>query len=139
MVISRLISIKILWESFHLNISIKGEPQTEFVIIFQGSYIIIFPVLCHLPIFVCSLNQGFLADHLSGVQGKLSGSQLLQNHSRRDHRQVWLSHVTCQNLQLSSHNPGVMMTCWCQSFVIKPNDIPKALLCYLASKPDQYQ
>ena len=52
------------------------------------------------------------------LQGKLPSSQLLQNHSRRTHCQVWLSRVTRQDLQPSSHNSGIMMTCWCQSSVI---------------------
>ena len=69
------------------------------------------------------------------LQGKLPSPQSFQNHSRRDHRQVWSSRVTCQDLQPSSHNPGVTMTCCCQFFVIKPNDIPKALLRHLAAKP----
>ena len=73
------------------------------------------------------------------LKSKLPSSQLLQNHSRCDHRQVWSSRVTCQDLQSSSHNSGVMMTFWCQFFVIKPDDILKAHLCHLASRPDQYQ
>ena len=54
------------------------------------------------------------------LQDKLPRSQLLQNHSRHTHRQVWSSCVTCQDLQPSSHNSGVTMTCWCQSSVIYP-------------------
>ena len=69
------------------------------------------------------------------LQGKLPSPQLFQNHCRRDHRQVWLFRVTCQDLQPSSYNLNVTMTCWYQSFVIKPDDIPKALLCHLAGKP----
>ena len=53
-------------------------------------------------------------------QGKLPHSQSLQNHSRRTHRQVWSSRVTRQDLQPSSHDSGVTMTCWCQSSVIYP-------------------
>ena len=54
------------------------------------------------------------------LQGKLPSSQSFQNHFRRAHRQVWSSRVTCQDLQPSSHNSGVTMTCWCQSSVIYP-------------------
>ena len=68
-------------------------------------------------------------------QGYPPSPQSFQNRSRRDHRQVRSSRVTRQDLQSSSHNPGVTMTCWCQPFVIKPDDIPKVLLCHLASKP----
>ena len=87
------------------------------------------------------------------LQGKLPSFQLLQNHSRRDHRQVWSSYVTRQDLQSSSYKSGVTITYWYQSFVIKPddirrrsfviqpvsltntNDIPKVSPCQLASKP----
>ena len=133
MVKGRLISIKVLWESFHPNTLIKGECQTV-VIFLQTSYIIIFLVPRYPPMSVCSLDQNFPANHLSGAQGKLLSPQSFQNHSRRDHRQVQSFRVTCQNFQPSSHNPGVTMTCWCQFFVIAPNGIPKALLCHLASE-----
>ena len=67
-----------------------------------------------------SMDQGFPADHLSGAARQQPRSQSLQNHSRRNHRQVWSSRVTRQDLQPSSHNPGVIMTCWYQSSVIYP-------------------
>ena len=89
-------------------------------IILQTLYIIIFLVFRHPHKPIRFVDQGFLADHLSGAQGKLPSSQSLQNHSRRNYDQVWSSRVPCQDLQLSSHNSGVTMTYWYQSSIIYP-------------------
>ena len=97
-------------------------------IILQTSYIIIFLVPRHPHMPIHSMDQGFPADHLSGAARQQPRSQSLQNHSRRNHRQVWSSRVTRQDLQPSSHNSGVTMTCWCQSSVIYPMTWGGALL-----------
>ena len=100
MVISKLISIEVLWESFYPNIPINGELYTMFILL-QTSYIIIFLVPCHPPMSIRFFDQSFPANHLSRAQGKLPSPQSFQNHSRRDYRQVQSSHITCQDLQPS--------------------------------------
>ena len=88
--------------------------------IFQTSYIIIFLVPRHPHIPILSMDQDFPANHLSGAARQEPRSQLFQNHSQRNQHQVWSSRVTRQDLQPSSHDSSVTMTCWCQSSVIYP-------------------
>ena len=68
-------------------------------------------------------------------QGYPLSPPLFQNRSRLDYRQVQLSRVPART---SSHLANIWLipiACWCQPFVIKPDDIPKVLLHHLASKP----
>ena len=110
MVKGRLISIQVLWESFHSNTPIKGE---------------LLDCIHHPPdlihhhlsrpsssyMSIRSMDQHFSANHLSEAQDNLPSSQLLQNHSKHNHRQVWSSRIICQDLQSFSQNFSITMTC----------------------------
>ena len=119
-IIGRLISIKVLWEFFHPNTPIKrwtldwvcNHPPG--LVSSSSSSLVI--LTCQYVLWIKASQPITYLE----LQGKLPSSQSLQNHSRRDHRQVRSSRVTRQDLQSSSHNPGVTMTCWCQSSVIYP-------------------
>ena len=125
-IIGRLISIEILWKSFHPNTLIKSKQALDCVhhplgLIYHhlscpslsSLSFIIFLVLHHLLIPICSLDQGVSADHLFDSQNKLPSPQSFQNYSKHDHHQVWLFRVIRQDFQPSSHNHGKIMTCWC--------------------------
>ena len=117
-IIDRLISIKVLWKSFYFNTPNQKVNSRLHLLSFKphtlssSSFLIILSCLYILWIKACRLITylGFKATH-----------QVL-NYSRTvlkwDHCQTWLFRVTCQDLQPSSHNSGITITCWCQPFVI---------------------
>ena len=104
-IISRQISIKVLWQSFYSNIPIKSKLKTTFIIL-QTSYIIIVLIPCHLLVFIFFIDQYCLPIIYLGLRATPPSPQLFQNCSRRDHHQVQLSRMTYQNCQLSSQYPG---------------------------------
>ena len=119
MVIGRLIFIKVLWNPSILILQSRVNSR----LCLSSSKLYISSSFLSLIIFTyqyvlwIKVSQSITYPEL---QGKLPSSQSLQNHSRCAHRQIWSSCPTRQDLQLSSHNSSVTMTCWCQSSIIYP-------------------
>ena len=132
MIIGRLISLKVLWESSYPNTPIKNELWTLFIIL-QTSYIIIFLIFYHFLIFILFMNQDYLPIFDLGFKATLPSSQSFQNYSRRIYRQVWSFCVTRQNFSHLANTLAKTNSLLVSDLCHLTNDIAKIYLCHLAT------